>query len=36
MAGKTVSFTIDGATVEASEGQSVLEACDAAGIDIPT
>ena len=35
MAAKRVSFTIDGVTVEASEGQSVLEACDAAGIYIP-
>jgi [NiFe] hydrogenase diaphorase moiety small subunit len=35
MAAPTVSFTVDGTRVEASEGQSVLEACDAAGIYIP-
>jgi [NiFe] hydrogenase diaphorase moiety small subunit len=31
----TVSFTIDGVAVEAIKGQSVIEACDAAGIYIP-
>ena len=31
----TFSFTIDGVEVEASKGQSVLEACDAAGVYIP-
>jgi [NiFe] hydrogenase diaphorase moiety small subunit len=30
-----VSFTIDGIAVEARKGQSVLQACDAAGIYIP-
>ena len=31
----TFCFTIDGVEVEASNGQSVIEACDAAGIYIP-
>jgi len=31
----TVRFTVDGIEVEAVPGQSVLEACDAAGIYIP-
>jgi len=31
----TFSFTVDGVEVEAIEGQSVIEACDAAGIYIP-
>jgi [NiFe] hydrogenase diaphorase moiety small subunit len=35
MAAKIFSFVIDGITVEAFEGQSVLEACDAGGIYIP-
>ena len=35
MAAATFRFTIDGIDVEASEGQSVIEACDAAGIYIP-
>ncbi len=32
---KTIQFTVDGVEVEASPGQSILEACDAAGIYIP-
>jgi [NiFe] hydrogenase diaphorase moiety small subunit len=32
---ETFLFTIDGIEVEASKGQSVLQACDAAGIYIP-
>jgi [NiFe] hydrogenase diaphorase moiety small subunit len=32
---EVVSFVIDGVTIEASAGQTVLEACDAAGIYIP-
>jgi len=35
MGAETLRFTIDGIEVEASEGQSVIEACDAAGIYIP-
>jgi [NiFe] hydrogenase diaphorase moiety small subunit len=35
MTAATLSFTIDGIEVEAVEGQSVIEACDAAGIYIP-
>jgi [NiFe] hydrogenase diaphorase moiety small subunit len=35
MAATTFRFTIDGIEVEATEGQSVIEACDAAGIYIP-
>jgi [NiFe] hydrogenase diaphorase moiety small subunit len=35
MAANTLRFTVDGSEVEATEGQSVLEACDAAGIYIP-
>jgi [NiFe] hydrogenase diaphorase moiety small subunit len=35
MGSATFRFTIDGIGVEATEGQSVLEACDAAGIYIP-
>ena len=31
----TFRFTIDGIDVEATDGQSVIEACDAAGIYIP-
>jgi len=34
MAAATFRFTIDGNDVEATEGQSVIEACDAAGIYI--
>jgi bidirectional [NiFe] hydrogenase diaphorase subunit len=33
---KTISLEIDGKTVEASEGQTVLQAARQAGIDIPT
>jgi [NiFe] hydrogenase diaphorase moiety small subunit len=35
MAAPAVAFTVDGVGVTASPGQSVLEACDAAGIYIP-
>ena len=35
MGAETFRFTIDGIEVEASTGQSVIEACDAAGIYIP-
>ena len=35
MSAETFRFTIDGIEVEASKGQSVIEACDAAGIYIP-
>ncbi len=35
MAAKTIQFVVDGVTVAALEGQSVLEACDVAGIYIP-
>jgi [NiFe] hydrogenase diaphorase moiety small subunit len=35
MAAETVRLTVDGMPVEAAAGQSVLEACDAAGIYIP-
>jgi len=35
VASKTVRFTIDGIDVEATAGQSVIQACDAAGIYIP-
>jgi [NiFe] hydrogenase diaphorase moiety small subunit len=35
VAAEAFSFTIDGIEVEATKGQSVLEACDAAGIYIP-
>jgi [NiFe] hydrogenase diaphorase moiety small subunit len=35
MGEETLRFTIDGIEVEASAGQSVIEACDAAGIYIP-
>jgi [NiFe] hydrogenase diaphorase moiety small subunit len=35
MAAETFRFTIDGIEVEASQGQSVIEACDSAGIYIP-
>jgi [NiFe] hydrogenase diaphorase moiety small subunit len=35
MGNATIRFTIDGVEVEAREGQSVIEACDAAGIYIP-
>jgi [NiFe] hydrogenase diaphorase moiety small subunit len=35
MAGKILHFTVDGNDVEATDGQSVIQACDAAGIYIP-
>jgi len=35
MTPKPVRFTIDGVEIEAAEGQSVIEACDAAGVYIP-
>lgn len=35
MGEETFSFTIDGVEVEASNGQTVIEACDAAGVYIP-
>ena len=35
MSAATFRFTVDGAEVEAIAGQSVIEACDAAGIYIP-
>jgi [NiFe] hydrogenase diaphorase moiety small subunit len=35
MTDETLSFTVDGVVVEASKGQSVIEACDAAGVYIP-
>ena len=35
MGAQILSFMIDGIEVEASQGQSVLQACDAAGIYIP-
>ena len=35
MSAASFRFTIDGIEVEAIEGQSVIEACDAAGIYIP-
>ncbi len=35
MGADTISFTIDGVEVEAAPHQSVIEACDAAGIYIP-
>jgi predicted molibdopterin-dependent oxidoreductase YjgC len=33
---RTVSLTIDGATVEATEGATILDACRALGTEIPT
>jgi predicted molibdopterin-dependent oxidoreductase YjgC len=33
---RVVELTVDGATVEAAEGATVLDACRAAGVDIPT
>lgn len=35
MGAGTISFTVDGTKVEAAEGQTILQACDAAGIYIP-
>ncbi len=35
MGAETISFTVDGALVEASKGQTILQACDAAGVYIP-
>ncbi len=35
MSAETFQFTIDGVEIKASSGQSVIEACDAAGIYIP-
>jgi len=35
MGGPTIRFSVDGVAVEANEGQSIIEACDAAGIYIP-
>ena len=35
MTGRTLRFSVDGVEVEAMEGQSVIEACDAAGVYIP-
>jgi [NiFe] hydrogenase diaphorase moiety small subunit len=35
MEAETFSFTVDGLHVAASEGQTILEACDAAGVYIP-
>lgn len=35
MTAETFSFTVDGVEIEASQGQSVIEACDIAGIYIP-
>jgi [NiFe] hydrogenase diaphorase moiety small subunit len=35
MGAETVRFTIDGVEVEAAAGQSILDACDAAGVYIP-
>jgi [NiFe] hydrogenase diaphorase moiety small subunit len=35
MGTETVSFTVDGLEVAASSGQTILEACDAAGVYIP-
>jgi [NiFe] hydrogenase diaphorase moiety small subunit len=31
----TISFAVDGAPVEAAKGQTILQACDAAGVYIP-
>jgi predicted molibdopterin-dependent oxidoreductase YjgC len=33
---RTVELTIDGATVQAPEGATILDACRGAGVDIPT
>ena len=33
---RTVSLTIDGAEVSVAEGQTILDACTAAGVDTPT
>jgi [NiFe] hydrogenase diaphorase moiety small subunit len=35
MAGEGIRFTVDGVPVQATQGQSVIQACDAAGIYIP-
>ena len=35
MTGKSIRFTVDGVLIDATAGQSVIEACDAAGIYIP-
>lgn len=35
MDGKPIRFTIDGIVVKATEGQTVIEACDEAGVYIP-
>ena len=35
MAGETIRFIVDGVDVDAVPGQSILEACDVAGIYIP-
>jgi [NiFe] hydrogenase diaphorase moiety small subunit len=32
---KPVTFTLDGQTIEAEAGQTILEAADAAGVYIP-
>ena len=35
MSGDSFTFTVDGTSVEATPGQTILQACDAAGIYIP-
>ena len=35
MSGDTITFTIDGVTVEAAPGQTIIQACDAVGVYIP-
>lgn len=35
MSGKTFTFTVDGLEIVASPGQTIIQACDAAGIYIP-
>lgn len=35
MSGRSFTFTVDGVVVEASAGQTILQACDAAGVYIP-
>ncbi len=35
MSEETFTFTIDGIEIEATAGQTIIQACDAAGVYIP-
>jgi [NiFe] hydrogenase diaphorase moiety small subunit len=35
MSGETFAFTVDGVEIETAPGQTIIQACDAAGVYIP-